>query len=209
MTQSQITTIVFDVGNVLIDYNPSDVVDAILPNTPYKDELIQYFLCSTHWDDLDRGSRSLDDIHTDIQSYFPNHPSLLSDMNAIVSQFVHHTPIIQGSKAIFRSLKSRYPVYLLSNFQSVPFSRLRELYPFLYEVNGCVVSEHINLMKPEPEIYHYFLKKFNVEASECVFIDDREENIAACREIGMHGIVFKSPDQLATDLNTLGISPHS
>ena len=202
---SKINAIVFDVGNVIVQYVPQDVLDGTLPDSSYQHLLKEHFLLTPIWDELDRGSITLDDAFQTVSPLIPDHPNLYSEMSTLVDQFVYHLPLITDTKRIMKSLRNRYPIYLLSNFQSVPFSKLRELFPFLYEVNGCVVSAHIKMMKPDLEIYQYFLDKFSLSAKNCLFIDDRPENIAGCKAAGMDGIVFNSPDQLIEELKNRGI----
>ena len=203
---SLINTIVFDVGNVIVRYVPQDVLDGTLPNSSYQELIKDHFLLTPIWDELDRGSITLDDAFQKVEPLIPDHPNLYSEMATLVDQFVYYLPLITDTKRIMKYLRSHYPIYLLSNFQSVPFSKLRELFPFLYEVNGCVVSAHIKMMKPDAEIYEYFLNKFSLNAENCLFIDDRQENIEGCKSIGMDGIVFESPDQLIEELKNRDIN---
>ena len=130
-------------------------------------------------------------------------PNLKQNLQSIIDNFIHHMSLIEDNRTLFLTLKKTYPIYLLSNFQAVPFSNLRESHPFLYQADGAIVSAHHHLMKPEAAIYQLLLNRFSIAPKETVFIDDLPDNIAAAKKEGMNGIVFKSPDQLKSDLLSL------
>ncbi len=199
-----IKNIIFDIGNVLFGYEPTYILNQILPENKFHQEYLDHFIHADCWQQLDRGtldeSALVDMLVTKI-----NDPNLEENLQLIIQNFVYHLHLINGSRELFLTLKNRYPVYLLSNFQAVPYSKLREIHPFLYQADGAIISAHHNCMKPEPDIYHKLLSKYRLQAEECVFIDDLAENIAAAKTIGMSGIIFKSPDSTKEALIELGI----
>ena len=199
-----IRTIVFDIGNVLFGYDPMHVLGSILPNNPYHNEYLTHFINAQVWQDLDRGSVDESTLSDQLSNKIPD-PDLKNNLQLILDNFIHHMTLFEDNRKLFLTLKATYPIYLLSNFQAVPFSNLRELHPFLYQADGVIVSAHHQLMKPEPEIYQLLLNRFHLTPNETVFIDDLTENIDAAKKEGLHGIVFKSPDQLKKDLTSLGV----
>ena len=202
---NMIKTIVFDIGNVLFSYNPQYVLDQILPGNPYHSDYLTYFINAQVWQDLDRGTVDESTLGHQLGDKIPD-PNLAQNLQSIIDNFIHHMSLIEDNRSLFLNLKKTYPVYLLSNFQAVPFSNLRELHPFLYQADGAIVSAHQNLMKPEPEIYQLLISRFKLVPRETVFIDDLPNNITAAINEGINGIVFKSPDQLKNDLTQLGIN---
>jgi putative hydrolase of the HAD superfamily len=199
-----IKNIVFDIGNVLFGYEPRHILNQLLPENKFHDAYLDHFINAQIWQDLDRGiieeTALVDFLETKI-----NDPNLEDNLTIIINNFIYHLNLISGSRKLFLTLKKQYPIYLLSNFQAVPFSKLREMNPFLYQADGCIISAHHHLMKPEPEIYKLLLKKFNLIPNETVFIDDLETNIEGAKSFGINGIVFKSPESTKEALIKLGV----
>ncbi len=203
--QTQIKNIIFDIGRVIVGYQEKDVVEAVLPQSPHQSFYIEKFLKSDIWQDLDRGTATVADVIQHL-STFPDHPNTLAvDVQTIVTTFVSTLPLLSGSQELFESLAKKYPIYLLSNFQDKPFEQLLQLHPFLHQAKGMVVSAKVKMMKPEDPIYNYLLQTHSLQASECLFLDDKKENIATAQKHGMHGIVFQSAEQAETDLQKFGV----
>lgn len=199
-----IKNIVFDLGNVLFGYDPVYILNQLLPENKFHSEYLTHFIHSQLWQDLDRGSIE-ESALIDLLVNKINDPNLEDNLELIIQNFVYHLHLIDGSREIFLNLKQIYPMYLLSNFQAVPYSKLREINPFLYQADGAIISAHHQCMKPEAKIYHKLLEKYQLIPEETVFIDDLKENIDAAIKLGMKGIVFKSPDSLKEELITLGV----
>lgn len=196
---------VFDVGNVLVRWDPDQVIRDVLGDTPfhhaYKNALIECDL----WLQLDRGSVSPEEAVAQLAPQFPD-INQQRDLFAILFGYAHHLPPIPGSFELFHSLKDAgYGMYILSNFQDYGFRLFEQTHPVL-QTSGTVVSARVQMMKPEPDIYQYLLQTYHLVPNETVFIDDRPENITAAIEAGIHGIVFENPDQCVTALTALGIT---
>lgn len=200
-----ITSIVFDVGQVLFAYNPSKVIHELLPHTPHKNLHLTHLFDAPIWQEMDRGDVTRHDALKKIGERVNHHPEVLHEMGLLIDGFPLHLDLIEDSKILFDTLCKTHDVYILSNFQDEPFDLLLRHYPFMNQAKGMVVSAKVNLAKPERAIYTHLLQTFNLDPSSCVFIDDREENIEACIEVGMKGIVFKSPDQTKIELTRLGV----
>ena len=201
-----IKNIVFDVGRVLVHYDPAEIIDQLLPDTPYKDIYLNDLFESELWLRLDRGDLDGKAAAAEVLEKNTNNGISETDILTLINGFSNLLPVIQPNKDLFLKLKKSYPVYILSNFQTDPFKDLISREPFMNKADGIVVSAHINRVKPEKEIYEYLLNTYNLKAEESLFIDDLEVNINACQSVGMHGIVFKTPEQLLSDLKTYGIS---
>ena len=199
-----IKNIIFDVGNVLFGYDPQYVLDQLLPENKFHSYYLDHFINAQVWQDLDRGTVDESSLIDMLVNKIPD-PNLEDNLEIILNNFIFHMHLFDENRSLFLSLKKRYPIYILSNFQAVPFSKLREMNPFLYQADGVVVSAHHQLMKPEPKIYQFILERYRLNGNECVFIDDLEANIIAAEEEGINGIHFKSPDQLKERLKALGV----
>ena len=199
-----IKNIVFDIGNVLFGYDPNHLLNQLLPENPFHKNYLDHFINAQVWQDLDRGTVDEASL-VDILVNKINDPNLEDNLQIILQNFIYHLHLINGSRSLFLTLKRIYPIYLLSNFQAVPFSKLREIHPFLYQADGAIISAHHQCMKPEADIYQKLIQKYQLVPEESVFIDDLEANIAAAKALGFNGIVFKSPDSLKESLIELGV----
>lgn len=203
----KIKNVVFDIGRVLVHYNPEKIIDNLAPGTAHKQAYLDTLFHAPLWQEMDRGDVSHQQGKDILSEMVDHHPEKARDLHLFLDDFVYHLDLIDGTKSIFLELHSQsFDIYLLSNFQDIPFDRLLEENPFLTHAKGMAVSGKLNMMKPEPEIYDYLLDTHNLDAEQTVFIDDLEENIAAAVAKGIHGIVFHSPDRLLDDLEAIGIT---
>ncbi len=196
--------VVFDIGKVLFAYDPVGIIRALLPETRHEDFFLEHLFFSPMWQDLDRGDCSEEEALEQLRKKTDD-PDIQAGLACLLDRFVEHLIPIPGSVQLFSELADRYPLYLLTNFQDKPFEKLWQLHPFLHRSQGAVVSARVRQMKPSEEIYRQLFTRFNLNPSQSVFIDDLPENIAAAKSLGMKGIVFETPEQVACDLKDLGI----
>ncbi len=196
-------TIVFDLGGVLIDWKPSHLYEKIFSDL---DEM-EYFLkevCSLDWNShMDVDKSFLDGI----DELVPKFPQYEEQIRAyylrweemIVGEF-------PGTVKILRELKEAgFPLAALSNWSSETFPRVKDQYEFLSWFNPLVISGYIGYKKPDPEPFQILLHELNLNAGDCIFIDDMEDNIREARRQGFEAIQFSSPEQLRADLVDLGL----
>lgn len=107
---------------------------------------------------------------------------------------------------LLRSLKGKYQLVLLSNTDIARFTFIKKKFPEILFFDDYVLSYEVGFMKPHPEIYREALRKAGVEAAECVFIDDMEENIKGAEALGLKGILYKPDTDLEKGLRALGLS---
>lgn len=118
-----------------------------------------------------------------------------------VAPRAYAVPLIESLKA------AGYRIYLLSNYPIVLFEmhKARQCFPFLDLVDGAIISAYERVVKPEPGIYELLLKRYGLEASECIFLDDREENVDAAKALGLKGIVFTDIASAMAALSAEGV----
>ena len=200
---SQIKTIVFDIGKVLFDYDPEQLIDIMLPGTPHKKLYLEELFLAELWQDLDRGDHTPDSGLELFRVLYPNlEEQAYKNFSVLIFNFAKHLPLIEGSKRIFEHLSKEYKLYLLTNFQDKPFDLLTETHPFLKQAKGQIVSAKVNCMKPEAEIYAKLLSTYPINPAETLFIDDKTENLGAAVKFGIKTIHFTTPDQLKKDLQS-------
>jgi 2-haloacid dehalogenase len=119
---------------------------------------------------------------------------------------------IHDTVEIFRQLKfgpePRLKLYALTNWSAETFPVALELYEFLHWFDGRLVSGEEKIRKPSPEIYRLLTDRFGIRPEEAIYVDDNLRNVIPARELGFHGIHFRSPEQFRKELVELGVLPH-
>lgn len=195
--------VVFDIGNVLVEWEPRHLYRRIFTDPAEADWFVSN-ICTLEWNlQQDRG-RSWEDGVADLSA---RHPEWATQIALYDIRWLETVvgPIAQGMSA-FVSLKARgRPVYGLSNISLDKFEIVADAYPALKEFDGLLRSAEVGLLKPDPAIYQAFLKRFGLRASECLFVDDSVANIESARAIGMSAIHFTPATDLAVELGTWGV----
>jgi len=200
-----ITTILFDLGGVLIGWNP------IIPYLKAFDgdrEKAQWFLdniCTMDWNEEQDAGRTLAEATRVKISEYPEYEDLIKLYYGEWETML--TGVIEGTVEIFRELKDsqKYRIYAITNWSAETFPVAQARYDFLKWFEGVSVSGALKMRKPYPEIYQYTLGKYNISPSKAVFIDDNLKNIEAARNLGIHAIHFQNPEQLRVHLSELGV----
>lgn len=201
---AQIKNIIFDLGGVLIDWNPQYMYKKIFTTT----EQCNWFLeniCTNDWNEQQDGGRLIQDANKELIEKYPEHKENIEAYYSRWEEMLNGP--IQGTVNIFKELKgnNNFNIYALTNWSAETFPRALELYEFLHWFDGRLVSGEENTRKPFKEIYDLILNRFNLIANETVFIDDNLRNIKAAEEVGIKSIHFINPDQLKKELVSLNI----
>lgn len=199
-----IDTVVFDIGNVLIPWDPRWLFRQLLPDDAAVDRFL-HEVDFNNWNrDHDAGQPFAEGIARQ-GAAFPHYRSLLQAFFDRWEETIGAP--IEGSVAIARELRQRgYRTLALTNFSAETFPRALERHPYLAEFEGIVVSGHERLMKPDAAIYRLLCDRYRVDPARAVFTDDSPANVEGARAIGMHAVHFQSPGQLRDDLRRLGVA---
>jgi putative hydrolase of the HAD superfamily len=191
---------------VLFKWEPDKIMDQLLPGTPHKQEYLD-IIHSPFWlIEIDKGSFSASELQKILFDKVNQNPHKLNELNKFISEFAHYlAPMPQNIELFKKLFKNGYPLYILSNFAAESFNKLHQKNSFLNLANGMVISGKVNMVKPEIHIYKHLLKKHQLYPQECLFIDDKKENIDACQKAGIHGIIFQNTPQLKEELSKLNI----
>ena len=184
-----IKNVIFDYGNVLVDWNPAYL---FLPVFGGDEEKCRYFtnhVCNREWfTRMDRGE-SMDKCVAELQAQFPQYADAVAMFRDRWFDMCHGD--IPGMVEIIQDLKSRgVGVYGLTNWPAATFTEARRRFRTLAGIDNYVVSSSVKLAKPEPAIYELLIRKYNLKPQECVFIDDRIDNVNAAKALGISGIVY-------------------
>jgi HAD superfamily hydrolase (TIGR01509 family) len=197
-------TIVFDVGNVLIRWDPRHLYSRLIPD----EERLHWFMqnvCTAAWNiEQDRG-RSWEEA---VALLVAQHPEWEAEIRAFDERWQETVPgPIADSVAVLEELKARGDrVYAITNFSREKWAESLIRFPFLQSFDGAIVSAHERLIKPDAAIFRLLLDRYGLVAEECVFIDDSEKNVAGARGVGMRAIHFVEPIDLRAALRGHGLS---
>ncbi|MDW3650265.1 MAG: HAD family phosphatase [Bacteroidia bacterium] len=200
--KNPIDTIVFDLGGVLIDWNPRYVYRTIFDS----EEKVESFLanvCVSSWNEEQDRGRSLKE-GTEI--LLAKHPEWEKEIRAFYDRWPEMLGgPIQGSVDILESLKvgKNYRLYALTNWSDETFPVALGRYDFLQWFEGILVSGKEKLIKPDPAIYKLLFERFNIDPEKAIFIDDSLKNVEGAKAVGMHAIHFRSPMQMREELAEL------
>jgi 2-haloacid dehalogenase len=197
------TAVVFDIGNVLLRWDPRNLYRKI-----FRDEArMEWFLrevCSHDWNlEQDRG-RSFAEA---VEKLLPRHPEWAAEIRAFDERWQEMVPgAIEENVTLLRRLEAAgVPLYAITNFSREKFAEARERFPFLGGFDGVIVSAHEGLVKPDPAIYRLLIDRYGLAAEDCVFIDDSAANAEGARQAGMRVVHYVEPMDLAAELRRIGL----
>ena len=184
-----IKNVIFDYGNVLVDWNPAYL---FLPVFDGDEEKCRFFtdnVCNREWfTRMDRGE-SMDTCVAELQKVYPQYADAVAMFRDRWFEMCNGE--IPGMLEIIQDLKAKgVGVYGLTNWPAETFPEARRRFKTLASIDKYVVSSSVKLAKPEPAIYQLLLSRYNLNACECIFIDDRKDNVDAAISLGMSGIVY-------------------
>lgn len=188
-----IKNIVFDMGKVLVKFEPLKYIAHYTSDEKDTQILLDEVFGSKEWIGLDHGKIKQHDAVTSICKRIPTH---LHDATAdLIHNWYKYREPIEGMENIIIDLKARgYNVFVLSNISSI-YHELKKYIPALQQIDNEFLSYQWHLLKPAVEFYTAFYSHFNLIPSECLFIDDLPINIFMAEHTGMQGIIFKGDSQ--------------
>ena len=196
-----IKNIILDIGDVLVKTNYND----FLKNKGYDEQTVARIARATYlspvWKELDRGEWSFGEI---VDGFVKNNPEIektlrhvFDDMKDFILAYPYAAHWVCGLRE--KGLK----VYCLSNISDKICRDCAKELEFLKYTDGRILSYEEKLIKPDPAIYQLLLKRYDLKADECIFIDDLENNVKAARELGIHGIVFQDRQQAECEIEKI------
>jgi 2-haloacid dehalogenase len=195
---------VFDLGGVLIDWDPRHLYRKLFPGDEAGMERFLADVCSPEWNLQQDAGRSWAEAIGLLKAQHPAHAELIDAYRLRWPEMLAGS--IPGTVAIAQELKTAgVPLYALTNWSHETFPIAFEQYDFLQWFEGIVVSGQEKMVKPDPAIYRVLLERYALAPEELVYIDDNARNATAATALGMRGIHFTSPEKLRADLVELGL----
>ena len=199
-----IRSVVFDLGGVLIDWNPRYLYRKLFAGD---DAAMEHFLthvCNNAWNLAQDGGRTWADAIEVLSVEHPQHRPLISAYRERWDEMLNGP--IQGTLDVLVELRDKgVPIYALTNWSAETFPIAKARYEFLGWFRDILVSGEEKLIKPDRRIFELLLSRNGLAAAESVFIDDALHNVAGAEAAGMSALHFHSPETLRADLVALGL----
>jgi 2-haloacid dehalogenase len=201
---NMINTIIFDLGGVLIDWNPDYLYEKIFSD-PEQRKWFYENVCTPDWNEEQDAGRGLQKATELLISKFPEHEENIRHYYGRWTEMLKGP--IQGTVEVFKELKDsgRYKIYALTNWSQETFPVALERFDFLHWFDGRLVSGEEMTRKPFPDIYEKLIQRFSIDPTKALFTDDNLRNLKPAEEIGMKTIHFINPDQFRIELVKLGL----
>ena len=199
-----INTIIFDLGAVLIDWNPDYMYKTIFDDEKEMRDFLAT-VTTPDWNEEQDAGRTLQE---GTEVLIKQHPHHEANIRAFYSRWIEMLgDAFDGTVEIFKELKesNKYKIYALTNWSAETFPLAQQKFDFLNWFDGIVVSGTEKMRKPTPAFYQILLGRYNVKPEESLFIDDNYRNILAAEKLGINSIHFTSPEQLKEELLKRGI----
>lgn len=194
-------TVVFDLGNVLVRWNPRLLYEQLIPDAQELETFFETVITHDWIREQDAGRPFAEGTALLVRDF----PQYAEEIRAFWERWSEMVPgAIDGTVAILEELRERQtPLYALTNWSHETFPIARPRFPFFDWFEGIVVSGEVGLVKPDARIYRHLLESHGLAAADCVFIDDSAANVKGAEAVGITGLHFTSPDQLRRDLTRL------
>lgn len=193
-----LTTIIFDIGNVLVDFGWKEYFESFHFPKVMLPRIAKATVLSDSWNDFDRGAKTDEEL---INSFIKNDPELEPQIRQLCENI--HDMITKRDYAIpwILELKQKgYRVLYLSNFSRKAEIECQDAIDFIPYMDGGILSYQEKLVKPEPEIYKRLIERYDLVPEECVFLDDKKENCEMAEKFGMKTVCFTTKEAAMEEL---------
>ncbi|MBO4697542.1 MAG: HAD-IA family hydrolase [Lachnospiraceae bacterium] len=191
--KKDVRAVVFDLGNVLVDFR----YDAYMKEIGFAEETARFFreniILSKLWQRMDRGVITMGEACELMVSDYPDYEK---EIRHFFERIVGIIKPYDDSEGLVKHLREAgYEVYILSNYPDELYEMHCDSFAFLKDVNGAVISAYEKTAKPDEDIYRILLSRYGLNASECVFLDDRTDNIETAENLGIRGIIVNHREE--------------
>jgi 2-haloacid dehalogenase len=197
------STVIFDLGGVLVDWDPRYLYRTLLPS----EAAVERFLaevCTPEWNAAQDAGRTWSEAVAELTGRFPEHAELIRAYDERWWETIGGE--IPGTVELLGSLRDGGArLYALTNWSAEKFELTYPRFEWLSWFAGIVVSGEERVVKPDPRIFRILLERYDVDLADAVYIDDVQHNVDAAAELGLRGLLFTSPEQLRDDLAALGL----
>jgi 2-haloacid dehalogenase len=199
-----IDTIIFDLGGVLIDWNPKYVYRKIFKT----EEEVDWFLQNVATPEWNENQDAGYPLHKATEELIAKHPEWEPEIKAYYGRWLEMLgEDIHETVEILRQLKKsgKYKLYALTNWSAETFPHALERFEFFKAFDGVVVSGQEKMRKPSAEFYKILIDRYHLDPAKTIFIDDSLRNVNGAEAVGITGIHFHNPSQLRDELRRKGV----
>lgn len=197
------TTVVFDLGGVLVDWNPRYLYRKLFDGDDAAMERFLATVCTSDWVLQQDAGRTWAEGAAALKALHPAQAAMIDAFHGRWPEMIAGP--IAGTATILRELETAgTPLYALTNWSHETFDHAWQ-FDFMHAFQGIIVSGREKLVKPDPAIYQLLMARYGLKAPDLVYIDDNQRNAEAATDLGMHGIHFTGPDALRQELVGLGL----
>ena len=190
--------VVFDLGGVLIDWDPRYLYRKLLADEAAVEEFLAT-VCTPQWNAEQDGGRPFAEGVAELVERFPAQAAAIAAYHERWPEMLGGD--IPATVELLAELRGAgIPLYALTNWSAETFGTARERYPFLEWFDGVVVSGEERMIKPDPAIFRLVADRFGLDPRATVYVDDSEANVAAADRLGFDAVQFTNPAQLRRDL---------
>jgi len=205
MPERSVNTLIWDLGGVLIDWNPHYVFTEDYFESPEKRKFFFEQVCTSDWNENQDAGYPIAQATEERVALFPAWEKEIRDFYGRWEEMLGGP--IPETVELFRQVKERPGMrsYALTNWSAETFPVALERFDFLHWFHGRVVSGEEKTRKPFPEFYRVLLDRYSVKPGEALFIDDNLRNVRAAEGMGIASVHFQSPEQLGDDFRKFGL----
>ena len=198
-----VKAVVFDLGGVLIDWDPRHLYRKLLDDEAAVEEFLAT-VCTPEWNaEQDRGRPFAEGV-AELVGRHPVHAAAITAYHERWPEMLGGA--VGGTVEVLAELRAAgVPVYALTNWSAETFGIARERFEFLEWFDGVLVSGEERMIKPDPAIFRLLLDRFGLDPGATFYIDDSPANVAAADRLGFDAVRFTSPAQLRRDLEARGL----
>ena len=194
--------VLFDLGKVLLDFDKDVILDGFRRKTDMSEKEIRRGLKLYHELGFETGSSSPQEFYERVNKELELKMTFEEFRDVWCDIFREISPMLE----LFHKIRTKYRTYILSNTDPLHFPYVLEKFPWLEMFDGRALSYELGFHKPEREFFIKAMEKFGLDPSECIYIDDLEENVLAARQVGIDSIQHTSLEETKAALNDLEIN---
>jgi putative hydrolase of the HAD superfamily len=195
-----VRNVVFDFGGVLVRWRPIELIERLYPDEPLRARVREMVFEHPDWVEMDRGTLS-DAAAAERFAARLGRPE--AEMHSLLQHVKDSLTPLPDTVAIVRALKSRgIPLYGLSNMSAATFAHLKARDSFWDDFLGIVISAHVRLVKPDPQIFDHLCERYALDPAETLFIDDHLPNVESARRCGFRTIHFSDAERCLAEIDT-------
>lgn len=182
--------VVFDIGNVLLSFEPKMFLEAAFNSQDTAEILMETIFASNEWRLLDQNVITADEA---AEKFTSVHPQLKSEIQFVMKNWLKMLSPIDSTVDMLKQISKKHGTYYLSNMPVQALDYIDREFDFWDLFKGGIFSCDIKMIKPNPDIFDYFLKEYKLNPADCIFIDDSAANIKTAESFGIDGVLADSP----------------